>query len=204
MGGHRVGDCGLVPEDGVVAFVDKQDKEKGTAPWWSRPLLVQRKQSVCNLRNHPLGLGATTVRGALLFLLDDELYGMLSGPTGVRPFGPAEGFGGVNSTGCPCWNLRPICFPRDCNDSAALAPFPKWYSAFAFFRDLGRNPCRCWYSSNFQQPYFGYDPCCTTDPTGTVLRQTSAWCGACGRWSTPRPSSWWAHTLGIQRMSKHG
>ena len=72
MGGHRVGDCGLVPEDGVVAFVDKQDKEKGAAPWWSRPpFLVQRKQNVCNLRNHPPSLGITTVRGALLFLLDD-------------------------------------------------------------------------------------------------------------------------------------
>ena len=37
MGGHRVGDCGLVPEDGVVAFVSSKTKERGAAPWWSRP-----------------------------------------------------------------------------------------------------------------------------------------------------------------------
>ena len=29
MGGHRVGDCGLVPEDGVVAFVSSKTRKGG-------------------------------------------------------------------------------------------------------------------------------------------------------------------------------
>ena len=37
MDGYRVGDCGLVPEDRVVAFVVSKTRKRGAAPGWSRP-----------------------------------------------------------------------------------------------------------------------------------------------------------------------
>ena len=42
MDGYRVGDCGLVPEDRVVAFVVSKTRKRGAAPGWSRPPLVGR------------------------------------------------------------------------------------------------------------------------------------------------------------------
>ena len=72
MGGHRVGDCGLVPEDCVVAFIASKTRKRGRLRGGAAPFfLVSSTGCFEAYATTHLSRYVTTVGGALLFLLDD-------------------------------------------------------------------------------------------------------------------------------------